>query len=293
MSCTARTIALILSLGLATGPSTGGETPPTFSQLNQRGPDTREVDFYGPASADGPAPLVLLLHGGGNKGNDEMEPLAQDLASRGAVVAVPTYYSGQPRTRQDVLDTFEDVVCAIRYARYRAVDLGADPNNVTLVGFSYGGYPAMAIAVAMDGSYDFACLPEYAHRPQAVIGLGGAYAYDAQIATLGWEEEYSQFTTRGNAGNSDTPIVMVHGAHDMNVPIDHAEHFYRTLDDSGRSVALQVLDTRHAELIDPNDPAGAEAADTITRVAYGERPRGRTGPETTSVYSRLMDQNRG
>ena len=116
-------------------------------------PGGQTIDFYLPDETDGSTPLVVLLHGGGDKGNAEMSPLAEALAGRGIVVAVPNYYSGQPRTRQDIEATFRDVVCSIRYARSRAADLGADPDNLTLVGFSYGGYPAMAIRLAASSCF--------------------------------------------------------------------------------------------------------------------------------------------
>ncbi len=254
---------------------------------NQPVPGARTIDFHLPEESHGQAPLIVLLHGGGDKGNGDMTPMATALAARGAVVAVPNYYSGQPRTHQDVEHTFRDVVCSIRYSRARAKELGADPHNLTLVGFSYGGYPAAAIRLAGADSYAFDCLPGTSHLPQAVVGLGGAYKYDAQVASRGWETDSVPYLIDGSARPSSIPLVMVHGANDYNVPAEFAERYFQQLEAAGHPVGLQILTTRHAELIDPDDPAGSRAIETIIASAAGTTDFGRSGPPTTSPYARL------
>jgi predicted esterase len=257
------------------------------------GPGTRDIDFYIADGADGTAPLVVILHGGGDHGNDGLEALAEAVAGRGAVVAVPSYFSGQPRSQQNVQDTFETVICAIRYARNQAAEFGADPANLTIVGFSYGGYPTTALALAPDGAYDYPCLAGVSHVPQAIVGLGGAYYYDNKVATLGWNNDFNEFTVLGNLGtNPQVPISLVHGARDTNSPIDHAESLYTALEAAGYKVALEVLDTRHAELIDPTDPAGTRSVEAIITATHNQIEPGRTGPATTSVYAHLAHKQR-
>jgi len=293
MNYTARSLLIgILIAVVATSSGIGRETSLRVID-DVTGPGTRDIDFYIPDGADGTAPLVVILHGGGDHGNDGLEALAEAVASRGAVVAVPSYFSGQPRSQQNVQDTFETVICSIRYTRSRATELGADPANLTVVGFSYGGYPATALALAPDGAYDYPCLPGVSHVPQAIVGLGGAYYYDTKVFTLGWNDDFNEFTVLGNLGtNPQIPISLVHGTRDTNSPIDHAETLYTALAEAGHKVALQVLDTRHAELIDPTDPAGAQSVEVIITATHNQINPGRTGPATTSVYAHLANQQR-
>ncbi len=184
MSYTARTLLLgIMTVAVIAGPGIGrGNSPRVINDLT--GPGTQEIDFYLSDVADGNAPLIVILHGGGDHGNDGLESLAAILADRGAVVAVPPYFSGQPRSQNEVRRTFEEVICSVRYARSRAAEFGADPENLTVVGFSYGGYPATALALAPEGGYDFDCLEGISHIPQTVVGLGGAYYYDTKVTTV-------------------------------------------------------------------------------------------------------------
>ncbi len=280
----------------------GAETPPRRNTsgfgpnvVTDRGrPGIQEIDYHRPPQSDGQAPLVVILHGGGNKGNSELNEVAAAIAKHGAVVAVPSYYSGQPRSQEEVLETFENVVCSVRNARAQASELGADPDNLTLVGFSYGGFPALATALSPDEAYDFPCLPEISHVPQAVIGVGGAYGYDTQVSTLGWPDGFAEYTAAGHIGiNPDLPVMLLHGAHDTNSPIDSAMKLYDGLADAGHRVAFEVFDPRHAELIEPDDEAGARVVEAIIEVARGKVSIGRFGLEPISAYSGLSDPRRG
>jgi len=285
MSTTARNLLLAIAMIATVGSS---QVAGLDTQHDVVGPGTQGIDFYGPGGADGTVPLIVILHGGGDHGNDGMEALAEAVAARGAVVALPTYFSGQPRSQNDATQTFEDVVCSIRYARSVAPRLGADADNLIVVGFSYGGFPATALALAPADAYDFACSAGTSHVPRAVVGLGGAYYYDNKVSTLGWSADYDEFLTFGNLGrNTQVAVSLVHGARDMNSPVDHAEDLFATLDEAGYVVSLEILDTRHAELIDPDDAAGSRSVEAIMAAASGNIDPGRTGPATTSVYARL------
>jgi dipeptidyl aminopeptidase/acylaminoacyl peptidase len=173
-------------------------------------------------------------------------------------------------------------VCGTRFARTAAAEFGGDPNNLVVVGFSYGGLPGAAMAVTAD--YDFDCFAGTSHIPQAFIGLGGAYYYDWDIQALWGDIDASHFTTSGNAGDGvDVPITLIHGVGDANVPIDHAERHFRILDEAGETVGLNVLDTRHAELVRPDDAAGQEAIATILAATNGEHEVGQQGVSTVGA----------
>ena len=114
----------------------------------------------------------------GNRGY--LWELARIVASRGAVVftadyrSSPAYGGGYPAT-------FADVACAVRFARQKAPELGGDAGRVTLVGHSFGGFPAAVVALS---AHDFAtdepaCLASRGDgHPDALAGIAGVYTLD-------------------------------------------------------------------------------------------------------------------
>ena len=77
---TRTTIALTLAL-ISFGPLAIGSASESTLVAGQPVPQAQTIDFHVPAEADGAAPLVVLLHGGGDKGNGDMTPLAQTRSS--------------------------------------------------------------------------------------------------------------------------------------------------------------------------------------------------------------------
>ncbi len=127
-------------------------------------------------------PVVVMIPGGplppGNRGY--LWNLARIVAGRGAVVFTADYRSS-PAYGGGYPSTFADVACAIRFARQRAPQLGGDPSRVTLVGHSFGGYPAVVLALS---ATDYAakgtgCLATSGDgRPDAFVGIAGVYTLD-------------------------------------------------------------------------------------------------------------------
>lgn len=135
------------------------------------------LDLYRPVDPPGQTPprrpLLVYLYGGLWTVGEKEEPLAsaiaEDLAARGAIVAVPNYRLWPEVTFPAFLD---DAARAMAWAERNAADHGADPRAIFLSGHSTGA--TMALLVALDRQYlDRAGVSPAA--PAGVIGLSGVY----------------------------------------------------------------------------------------------------------------------
>jgi acetyl esterase/lipase len=227
------------------------------------------VDVHLPAAGrdSGPAPVVVLLHGGFWRqefDRTHLRPMAEALAQSGYIVATPEFRrsggdGGWPATFRDVHAALGSMTrCLDEAAPGRA-----DPDPVTVVGHSAGGHLAI-----------WTCLQPDAPRVRAVVALAPvADLYEAHRRGLGdgavaalmgggpddHPEEYAAadaahlLTTRAD---DDMPVVVVHGTEDDRVPVDMSR--------SLTNVDLRELPgVEHFGLIDPRSRAWADVLDAI------------------------------
>ena len=147
------------ALGERFGEPTAPATPFSLSRLYLGQPPVRvhpreytfgpglPLDFY-PAqgrNGHGPAPCVIVIHGGGWDGGDrhQLPELNHHLAHRGYAVAAISYRlapsSIWPAQREDTL-------AALAFLKAHAAELGIDPTRLVLLGRSAGGQIAQTVA---------------------------------------------------------------------------------------------------------------------------------------------------
>ena len=183
----------------------------------RRGEHILGLDLYLPAPAGKPAPLVVLVHGGGWRSGDRagMAPLAARLAARGYAAATVSYrLSGQARYPAAI----DDVKEAVHWLRANAASLGLDPAQVTLAGGSAGGQiaalagmtssGAVHAVVNIDGLSDFTSAEALRHEddpaknPSAAgAWLGGRYAEKRRL----WQEA----SPINHVGKDSPPVLFI------------------------------------------------------------------------------------
>lgn len=135
------------------------------------------LDIWLPAG-NGPFRTVVLVRGGptGAGGRGYLDPFAAELAESGLIVFnadmrdIEAQGGGYPQA-------FDDVACAVRYARTWSSAYGGDGRSVTLVGHSLGGFVGSVVALD-SGQFTGSCLASGSGRPDAFVGLSGNYNLD-------------------------------------------------------------------------------------------------------------------
>ena len=183
----------------------------------RRGEQALALDLYLPAPDAKPAPLVLLVHGGGWSSGERtnMAPLAARLAARGYAAATVSYrLSGQARYPAAI----DDVKAALDWLRAQGPGLGLDPARVAIAGGSAGGQIAALVGmtrprdvraiVNIDGLSDFTSEDARRHeddpakKPSAAgAWFGGRYADNPAL----WREA-SPLT---HAGKDSPPVQFI------------------------------------------------------------------------------------
>ncbi|MEU8236389.1 prolyl oligopeptidase family serine peptidase [Actinoplanes sp. NPDC048967] len=186
-----------------------------------------------PPGRSGPFPLVTLVHGGPYARHADRlqlgwDPSGQWLATAGYAVFLPNPRGGMGHGH----DFAVRVAGAVGLAEWTDIGAGidrliadgvADPDRLGIGGWSHGGFMA-AWAVGQT------------NRFRAAL-MGAGISDWAMLAATGEEGRFEAALSGSNgrqspisyAGEVRTPVLILHGENDTNVPISQAELFHRAL----------------------------------------------------------------
>jgi acetyl esterase/lipase len=246
--------------------------PPDLAIRYGSGPD-QVADLRlppGPATGQGPAPLVILLHGGFWRAAYDRAhtgPLAAALAAEGFAVCAPEYRRvGQPGGGWP--GTFDDVAAAVDVLPGLAAEATggrADADRPILAGHSAGGQLALwaasrhrlpsgvpwsVPALSCRGVVALAAVSDLgsAHR----LGLGrGAVA---ALLGGGPDDQRSRYALANPVGLLPTgiPVRLVHGGADETVPCEMSLSYASRAQEAGDDATCAALaGLGHFEPIDP------------------------------------------
>jgi acetyl esterase/lipase len=219
-----------------------------------------EMDVYYPHTMNGPAPLVLYVHGGGWTGGDKSDGagllFAPPLRVKGYVIAAINYRLS-PTYKFPA--HIEDVRCAVRHLRANAERYNLDPERFGALGGSAGGHLVSLLATTGDNtawepeSYLEAHASE-SNSVQAVVDLfgttdltqllaNGEHRLTRQVFGIGEDlgpppELYSPVEYI----SLDTPpFLILHGEEDDTVPPEQSEILYEQLSAAGVPATLVMV----------------------------------------------------
>ncbi|MFI1419264.1 alpha/beta hydrolase [Streptomyces sp. NPDC020731] len=251
------------------------------------------IDFYAPRGEGGPAPVVVVLHGGAWRtpyDRRHISPFAAFLAGRGFAVASVEYRrgAGEPGGGDPVAgrwpDTFDDVTAAMDAlpGLVRVHVPQADPRRVVLTGHSAGGHLALWAAarhVLPAGS------PWRTDGPAPLRGVVAlAPIADFEVADklgvcggagrqlLGGDDHFAERRPHADPAlllPTGIATTLVQGRTDVVVPQAVAESYAEAAAKAGEVVGVTLLeDVGHFPLIDPVADACAVVAEEIAQLAW-------------------------
>lgn len=197
----------------------------------------------GKTRADGPFPLVTLLHGGPyGRWADQLNlgwyPSGQWLATAGHAVFLPNPRGGQGHGHAFAAsvagavgtDEWTDILTGIDLL---IADGVADPHHLGIAGWSHGGFLA-AWAVGHTDRFHAALVGAGISDWGMLAATGEEGPFEAALGgSTGWDgpgpHPHDRLSPISFASRIRTPVLIVHGENDTNVPIGQARFLHRAL----------------------------------------------------------------
>jgi acetyl esterase/lipase len=249
------------------------ERVPNIVFARNGGKDLR-LDVYRRRDRPRGRPALLYIHGGawiaGHK-NFQGLPLINRLAAHGWTCFTSNYRLSPAATFPDHI---VDVKAALRWIREHGAEHGADPDLVVIAGGSAGGHLAALAALTPDepgwqpGFEDLelrvaACVPLYGvydftdrrghWRNSIMVPMLERAIMKKRLAQA--FDDFDRASPMSRVRADAPPFFILHGTHDVLVPIEDARHFAQLL--RARSAApvvyAELPGAQHAFEIFPSE----------------------------------------
>ena len=201
----------------------------------------------GRSRADGPFPLITWVHGGPPARYADQFLLGprspgQWLATAGYAVFLPNPRGGVGHGRDFAAAVVRPAGGTVGGGDWSDIENGidlliaegvADPGRLGIGGTSYGGFMA-AWAIGQTGRFKAAMMDAGISDWGTLLATGEFGTMDAALSgSCGWEgtgpHPHDQVSPISYASKVRTPVLIVHGQDDTNVPVGQAIYFQRAL----------------------------------------------------------------
>ncbi len=244
--------------------------------------NSQTLDIYVPNSTNTrPKPLAIYVHGGslevGLSSGDksDLKPVFLNaLAAAGYVVASINYRLA-PQYKYPA--QIEDVKCAVRYLRSNAQTYGINGSEIFAFGDSSGGQ--LVSLAALTGSYAPFNIGPYSNQPSGITAAADLFG-ETNLTELGVASSNVQ-QIYGNESNlslaspinfvsaNSSPILIIQGVYDTNVPESQSVQFYDALHADGAQTQLILVQNAGHELVQVGSQSISPSVATIAEDMVG------------------------
>ncbi|OUC90879.1 S9 family peptidase [Streptosporangium minutum] len=197
----------------------------------------------GRSRQDGPFPLITLVHGGPYDRHPDRfmlnpHPSGQWLATAGYAVFLPNPRGSMGHGHDFAaavagavgMEEWTDILSGIDLLIAEGV---ADPDRLGIGGWSHGGFMA-AWAVGQTDRFKAALMGAGISDWGMLLASGDLGTLDAGFSgSCGWEgpgpHRHDRLSPISYASKIQTPVLILHGEEDTNVPLSQATYFHRAL----------------------------------------------------------------
>ncbi|CAN5119369.1 S9 family peptidase [soil metagenome] len=202
-------------------------------------------------------PAIVMPHGG-PESRDEwgFDWLAQYFAARGFAVIQPQFRGSAGFGDQWLMNngfrswrtSVGDVTDAGRWLIQNGI---ADPNKLTIAGWSYGGYAALQAGVlAPDLFKAIVAIAPVTDISDMLRRSRWSTTYALQRDFLGTGSQADAASPAQNAKSIRAPVLMFHGTEDVNVDISQSRIMQSKLEGAGKKSRLVVYQGLEHSLVD-------------------------------------------
>jgi len=213
------------------------------------------MDVAFPSVAPDPLPVVLFIHGGGWTGGqrEDGERFIRMLSAGGYFACSIDYRLTQTAGFPAAI---YDCKTAIKFLRTHAEELGIDPTNIGIAGYSAGGHLAALVGLSRgneivgkgfnrdDPSTEVLCIatisgmvmPQYAKGKTQQMYEGWALQNKGVTIQETLPETY--------ADSQDPPMYLLCGSDDHIAPVKYSKKFIELMQERGVNAQIEILPKR-------------------------------------------------
>jgi acetyl esterase/lipase len=221
--------------------------------LGKEDADIPTLTIYLPAPPQATGAAIVVCPGGGYGAlalDHEGHQVARLLTSRGVAALILKYRLG-PRYHHPAMQ--QDVLQAIRYARWNADDLRIRKDRIGVMGFSAGGHLASTAATLFDGGNAASAAPidavssrpDFAVLIYPVITMNQDSTHKGSQRNLLGDSPSSELLQKLSTDKQVTPrtppTFLFHTNEDAGVPAENSVQFYLALRKAGVPGELHIF----------------------------------------------------
>ena len=257
---------------------------PTFDQ-DVDGATRRIPAWFYRAKAEGPAPAIIVVHGGPEgQSRPLFQGMIQYFTAHGYHVLAPNVrgsvgYGKAYAHLDDVEKRMDSVADLAHAAQWLGAQPEVDPDRIVVFGGSYGGFMVLSAMTTYPDLWaagvDIVGISNFVTFLENTSSYRRAHR-EAEYGSLAKDREFLEsISPLNHVDKIQAPLMVIHGANDPRVPLSEAKQLVSALEDRSIPVEFLVFDDEgHGLAKRKNQISAYEATVAFLEKTLGGRTKG-------------------